>query len=286
MLLDIKRVLISFLTVCSLGAQAESVLYRGSNLDVVSLDEVLAQIPKGSVVIVSEQHGHAPHHRNQKALIEGLLGQGHQVDSALEFVQRRFNLEFERYMAGQLTDEQFTQAAEWGKIPFELYKPLIWTPVLSGGRSWGINADRRLTSKVAASGLESLSEKERLELPADFVVGNGEYFGRFREAMKDHASPDEIERYFAAQSIWDDTMAYEIKKIHDLAPHRTLVVIVGDFHNAYGGGLPDRLRARGLNARYTISQVAKGRQTCEQIKEEIKPRPQWGQRADWVWVSP
>lgn len=267
-------------------AFADSGWFNGDSAKQVDLKDVIRQIPKGSVVILSEGHDFAPHQANQELVMRELARAGHSVDSALEFLQRQYGVELEQYLAGQMDDLSFTKAVGWGGNQFALYKPLIWTPVAMGGRSWAINADRRLTDRVAKVGLNGLTEAEQRELPPGFTLGNSEYFERFVEAMRDHAPPEMLPNYFAAMSIWDETMAHEIKRIHEGAPERTLVVIVGDFHNAYGGGLPDSLRVRGVTNVVSISQVAKIDQTCDQLKKEIAPDSRWGRRADWVWVNP
>jgi uncharacterized iron-regulated protein len=72
-------------------------------------------------------------------------------------------------------------------------------------------------------------------------------------------------------------MAWRALQHLDENPEDILVIIVGDFHVSYGGGLPDRLRARGAADVVTISQVLE--------KDEVKVHPKYGARADFVWVS-
>lgn len=265
---------------------AEELFFDGNTGQTTDFESALGRIPPGAIVIVSEQHGFIPHQNNQEKVIRTLNKQGHRVDSALEFIQRRFYRELNSYLQYEISDAEFIEQIQWGKIPFAPYKPLIWTPLESGGRAWGINADRRITSKVASCGIEGLSPDEKKELPAEFTLGNSAYLERFTETMKDHVPYEKIMRYFAAQSIWDDTMAYELQKLQHAHPERTLVVIIGDFHNAYGGGLPDRLKARGAHDIHSISQVVwYDDETKEELLSEVSPHAKWGPRGEWVWVE-
>ncbi|MFN9065984.1 MAG: iron-regulated protein, partial [Bdellovibrionales bacterium] len=65
-----------------------------------------------------------------------------------------------------------------------------------------------------------------------------------------------------------------------------IVVLVGEFHKQYGGGLDDRLKARVLSSVMSISQVNTSGLNSEEIKEAIMPHPEYGPRADWIWAAP
>ena len=51
----------------------------------------------------------------------------------------------------------------------------------------------------------------------------------------------DINNLFTAQSIWDDTMAYETLEISRNLDH-PFVIIVGSFHVEYKLGLPSRVQ--------------------------------------------
>jgi uncharacterized iron-regulated protein len=69
-------------------------------------------------------------------------------------------------------------------------------------------------------------------------------------------------------------------------PDQVLVIIVGEFHVQYGGGTPDRLKARWPEARImTLSQVWTEGMSPEEIQAELQPSSQEGPRADYIWLS-
>lgn len=280
-----KNALLFILVFGFANAHAEDLFFDGRTGETAEFAEQMRVIPKGSIVVVSEAHNFLPHQRNQLRVVAKLHELGHQVDTAFEFIQRRFGSELLAYQRGLVSDEDFLKQIEW-RDNFSNYKPILWAPTAWQGQAWGINADLRISGKVSKAGFDSLTENERAEIPEGFALGDREYLERFTEAMKNHVGPTEIPNYFAAQCIRDDTMAFELKRRQNEHPERTIVVIVGDFHNSYGGGLPDRLRERGTQNIYTVSQIVwtKDQDEIDMLKD-VRPHPQWGIRADWVWVA-
>jgi uncharacterized iron-regulated protein len=130
---------------------------------------------------------------------------------------------------------------------------------------------------VSQSGLDSLTPEEQVLLPPNFQLGNADYFERFEATMKGHVPDEDIRRYFTAQSLWDDTMAWQSMKIMQENPRQSLVILVGDFHAAWGHGLASRLRARGAKDVLVVSQVYS--------IEEIDHHPDYGARGDFIFVS-
>jgi uncharacterized iron-regulated protein len=100
-----------------------------------------------------------------------------------------------------------------------------------------------------------------------------------------HIPEQAILRYFTAQSIWDETMSWQAVEFLRKNPSHVLVIIVGDFHAQYGGGLPDKLRQRGLTKIITFSQVNLTELTPEEQAAEMEPHPTYGPRADFIWVG-
>ena len=68
------------------------------------------------------------------------------------------------------------------------------------------------------------------------------------------------------------------------------MIIIGEFHVAYGGGTPDRLnqrlKSKGLHPKITtISQLYTADLTTDQIQQEITPSLLYGKRSDFIWLS-
>lgn len=260
-------------------------IYKGDTSKEQSLDEVLDQVTPGSVVVVSEYHGFAAHHEHQVQVIEGLIARGFVVNVGMEFIDYTQQPLLDKYLDGQLEEQDFLKQVRWGAIDYNYYKRQILAPLRSGGRTFGLNAPRSLSGKVARSGIGSLKPADRALLPPNFTIGNDKYFDRFKSVMGGHIAPEKLERYFTAQSLWDDTSAWQVMNIMKDRQDEVLVIIFGDFHNAYYGGLPDRIGKRGHSNIVTVSQVDIAETTPVERRELIAPHIKYGPRADYVWTS-
>ena len=260
-------------------------IYFGSTLEPASLTEIVRYTPKGSVVMIGEYHDNRAHHSHQVALMKELISQGHQVALGMEFFQTPYQSQVNDFLASALPEEEFLKKINWGSNDFGLYREQVELARQSSGLVRAINAPSALTSRVSKGGIDVLSEEERALLPPAFEKGNDLYFERFSSTMLGHVSLDKILNYFYAQSIWDDTMAYHIAEFKKKNPRVTLVVIVGDFHVRYFGGLPDRLSARTGMQPTVISQMNLEGLNGVEIQSEMNVDPKYGPRAGYIWTA-
>lgn len=260
-------------------------LYHGVSLQEAPVNQVAQSVAKGSIVIVSEQHDLKDHHDKQVEFLKALVSFGHTVSVGMEFFDYTKQTAVDSYLLKTLPEADFLKEVGWGKgFPFDMYREQVTLPLAHGGWTIALNAPRSLTNVISKNGVSSLTPEQLSLLPPHFVIGNSLYFDRFKETMNGHVKDDQIQKYFEAQSAWDDTMAWIATEYQKKNPDKTLVIIVGDFHAAYGGGLPDRLKARGAVHLVTISQVNFKGSSDSEASEDIR-HPQWGSRADWIWVS-
>lgn len=262
-------------------------LYDGSTGQALALDQVVQGVRPGQIVVVSEEHDLPRHHENQLAVLQALKHLNLKISVGLEFLSYPDQPLVDRYVRGEILEEEFLWAVHWDGYPFEWYRPLILFPLESGGHTRALNAPAALTTALARKGLDGLSAEERAWLPPDFHLGNDPYFERFAVEVRQHGDlPESMVRdFFAAQSAWDDTMAWQALAYLNANPDQVLVVIVGDFHAAYGGGLPDRLGARGASKVLVISQVNGYGLSEEELQKLLAPDPRYGVRADFAWLT-
>jgi len=278
-----KSNLLTFFFTFALFSCASATEFRDSQGSQASLEAFLKGVPKGSILVLGEAHNFEPHQRGQVEIMKSLRDLGHKIDVGMEFLEYPTQTETQAYRAGELGEEDYKTKIKWGSFPFELYKEQILFPsARDGENTWAINAPRSLTSRVSKVGIAGLTEEEKSLLPPDFKLGNAMYFERFVEAVP-HLPPGASERYFAAQSIWDDTMAW---KAGQAAQEHTLVIVVGEFHVQYGGGLPDRLKARypGRVVK-TLSMIKASDYEEGSLESQIQPHPKYGPRADLIRVD-
>jgi len=257
---------------------ASAQIYSGSTGKQTTVNDLVTQAQDGHIIVMGEHHGFPPSYENQRRILNELSSRRARISVGLEFFERQYQSEVNKFVSGESLEKDFLSDIGWGNnIPFENYRYQARFSHYYAGKTLALNARRALTSKVAKSGLDSLSADERAELPENFQLGNDFYKERFREIMSGHAPDEMIDRYFAAQSIWDETMADTACRFITDHPEQVLMIIVGDFHAAYGGGLPDRIKARGCSQLTVVSQVEEA--------SEIAPHPRWGSRGDFVWLN-
>ncbi len=262
----------------------------------VSLSQVVEQIQPGSVVLVGEIHNSPLHSQAQVDLLKTMALQGLKFDVGMELIAFLHQRKLNQYLMGEMSEEDFLRQSEWGAFSWDLYREQVLMPLAFGGHTWALNVPRLISNKVARGGLESLSEKERKYfVPPEFTVGNDHYRERFEAIIEDqhggHKMPPEImNRWFTAQSLWDDYMAYIASLVRQKRPDQVMVIFVGQFHVAYGGGLKDRLMARGVppDKILTISQdfIFPDENLEEVAGRDSIPHPVYGPLADFLQYSP
>ncbi len=263
-------------------------LIHGQNGQETTLTEALAKVVPGSVVIIGENHGLKTHQAQQLEIMKTLRSLGHKVSVGMEFFYYPTQEFVNQYRLGQLSEEDFLKKAEWGGTPFEFYRDQALFPnSAEGSFTWALNAPKLLTSKVAKQGLEALTTEESALLPPQFHLGRDSYKERFVGMMPHLPNPEAADRYFAAQSIWDDTMAWRATEFLQQHPEQTLVIVVGEFHVQYGGGLPDRVKARASQVPVlTFSQFNTNDLTDDEINQGTENSSKYGSRADYIWLAP
>lgn len=282
----VRLFLISMLLTACAHAQNNGIL-RGDNLKSISLEQSIQDIHPGSVVIIGENHGLKAHQKQQMEILTALRNKGLKVSVGLEFFSYPDQHLVNDYRNGHLLESEFLKLIKWGGTPYEFYRDQVFFPDLhENAATLALNAPRSLTSKIAKNGLPSLSPVDLALLPPQFSLGRESYHRRFLEAIPHLPSPEAADRYFAAQSVWDDTMAWKATDFMRSNPEHVLVIVVGDGHVQYGGGLPDRVRARypGISV-WTYSQINTLGLDEKEISKEIEPSPIYGLRSDFLWLE-
>ncbi|WII73797.1 ChaN family lipoprotein [Bdellovibrio sp. 22V] len=279
--------LVSVLLSACAHAQSTGIL-RGNDHQAVTLEDSVSSVQPGSIIVIGENHGFKEHQNQQVAIMQALRARGLKVSVGMEFFTYTQQSLVDSYRQGSLTEADFLKAVQWGSPSYDYYRDQAVFPNLAeGSATLALNAPRGLTGKVAKQGLSSLTPEENRLLPPQFSLGRDSYKQRFLGMMPHLPSPEAGERYFAAQSIWDDTMAWRATDFITAHPEQVLVIVVGEFHVQFGGGLPDRLRARAPQVPVlTFSQVNTDGLSEDEISQEIAPSLSEGPRADFLWLAP
>ncbi len=260
--------------------------FRGDTLQASNFDALTAGFTAGDVLIISELHGNQIHHERQRVGLKALAQKANcTLSVGLEFLESPKQNLVDAYIAGQLNEADFLKQVGWGGNPFDDYREQLLLVRQTGGRGLALNAPRSLTGRISKVGVAGLTPEESALLPPKFTLGSAGYRERFDAIMGGHVPAAALQRYFEAQSTWDENMAYTATEHLRLNPTHCVAIVVGDFHAAWGGGLPDRLRARGAKRVLVISQVETRDLTEAELTAELGPHTRYGSRADAIWLS-
>lgn len=284
------------------------VVIDGATHSALGWSELVSTAAQSDIVLIGEVHGHPGVQSFLSAFWEDLTPQAGSAWLALEFFDRDQQTALDDYLAGVTTEEEFKKAAGRNDGNY----PAGHRAMVEGAKALGrpviaANSPRRYARLARTSGFEKLQglgpDTQRLfVVPSTMTEGRyrTEFENMMRDSLKEGAhtasekkekveaakqgdttpEPDDIEAkvqgYFRSQNLWDATMADSITR-PALAGARPVVMVVGQYHTDFNGGLLERVRALGPNLRVmTISLVD------ENPSQGISLRPADAGRADAV----
>jgi uncharacterized iron-regulated protein len=224
---------------------------------------------QSSLVCVGEQHDDPAHHRLQhvvlQALSEAAARDGRRLALGLEMLHRQYQVALDDYLRGTIDARMLARDTDWKRnwgFDFAMYQPMLHTAHEQRIQLIALNAPRALTRAVAREGLDALPDEVRASLPElDFT--DQEHRAYFWSAMgfSKHGSPHghghgSNERFYAAQVIWDETMASSAAAWLN-QPERRIMVIAGNGH-CHDAAIPSRVRRRNAQATTTSILVRTG----------------------------
>lgn len=265
--------------------QSFSQIYDGNTLRETSLNSFIDRIQPGSVVLLGEHHGLGAHRDQHLEVLNALRNKGLKVSVGMEFINYTEQTYLNEYRSGILSESDFLKAVKWGGFGFEFYRPQILFPLSSRGETaLGLNISRQITSKISRQGIESLTPEEAAQLPPQFTLGRDSYRERFMAAAGSHCRVPQ--NCFIAQCAWDDTMAWNVVNFMQNNPDQVLVIVVGEFHVQYGGGMKWRIQQRSpATAVHTLSQLWAEGWSDQDVSDALQISPIEGERADFIWIS-
>lgn len=223
----------------------------------VAPEALLDELAGGEVVLLGETHDEADHHRWQLHTLAALHSRRPDMVLGFEAFPRRAQPVLDRWVAGELTAQQFLAEVRWEEVwavPAELYLPLFEFARLHRIPMVALNVDRRLTQAIASKGWDGVAEAERegVSRPAPAPEA---YVKELERAHREHGGKTPLDNFVAAQQTWDRAMAEALAR----APRSRLAVgIVGSGHLRHGHGVALQLRDLGVRRIATLLPVAPG----------------------------
>ena len=215
----------------------------------ISLAEAVPALREADLILVGESHGNAGHHGAQLAVIRALHEAGDEVCVGLEMFQRREQAVLERWIGGDMAEDEMQAAflRNWG-VEWPAYREIFLYCRDNKVPMAGLNVPRAITRKVARQGFSSLTAEEIGLLPPIACRVAPEYESFLRNFTGSDGHQGAFERFCEAQLVWDAGMAAHALEYLGDRPGTTMVVMTGSVH-AWKPAMPDQVRRLAPEAR-------------------------------------
>ena len=237
--------------------------------------ELWARLRAARAVCAGEQHDSPHDHWMQLQVLDHLSTPAGPLGLGLEMVQQPFQGVLDDWSAARIDEAALRSRTAWAQrwgFDFALYRPMLELARDRHVAVVALNAPAELVKRVARVGVAGLDASERARLPqldlADAqhrawfdrmmaTVGGGHGHGHASDEPDDDADdapaesppappptmpkPDDI---YAAQVVWDESMADGAARWLAAGPARRLLILAGVGH-CHDSAIVRRLRRRG-----------------------------------------
>lgn len=218
----------------------------------MSAEELLSTLASHDAVCLGERHDRAGDHFAQLEVIRGFGERQHlrgfEFGVAFEMVRQEFAPALAKYQRGDLDRDAFVEASrwesEWG-FSIHYYDPLFRAATQANAPLIALGVERELTRTVAREGIDALSEDDAARLP-DLDLKDTEHRQLFDALMSAHPGTDatSLDRFYAAQVIWDESMAEESARFLDERRPLGKLLIAAGLAHCHRSGVVSRLERR------------------------------------------
>ena len=183
-----------------------------------TISNVIEGVSRKKIVYVGEYHDRFAHHNVELQIIKGLFQKDPKIAVGMEMFQRPFQKTLDEYVSGSIDEREFLKKSEyfkrWG-FDYNLYKPILDYARAEKIPVVALNLSREITDKVAKTGMDSLTNDERKDVPEQMDFSDLEYRDRLRQVFDQHAAASErnFDFFLQAQILWDEGMALAHRRL-------------------------------------------------------------------------
>jgi uncharacterized iron-regulated protein len=228
---------------------------------VKSLAEVIDHVGGKKIIYAGETHNRFSHHVVQLEIIKNLHKKGKKVAIGMEMFQRPVQQVLDDYIAGKIEEREFLKKSgyfrSW-RFDFHLYRPILQFARSEHIPLVALNIPKEIVERVARSGLESLSDEEKKDVPAGMDFSDAAYRERLEKVFQEHESLRDrpFDFFYQAQVLRDEAMSESIDTFLRKQPGYQMVVLAGNGHVAHGSGIPQRtMRRNGYDYAVVLNDV-------------------------------
>jgi len=197
-------------------------------------------VARAKVIYVGETHDKAMDHAYELRLVRGMIRRRIAFAIGWEMFDYTQQALLDAWDRGAISLQQLFRETGFDRgwaIYSPIYARILETARRSARNNVALNAPPTLVRKVAHG--QKLSRQERALLPRDFTTNQAAY-QNFVSLMGEHPglTAEHLRSFFAAQNVWDQTMADRILRFERLRGETKLLVLAGRGHVAGGFGIP------------------------------------------------
>ena len=258
-------------------------IYNVRNQIEISEPEYIQELSNYSIIVLGEKHYTTAVQLAEAKTIREVVLSKNKVGSfttGWEFLnitsQNMTNSLFAKVKNSEITSEEFLIETQ-GKTPTSSYAPVIDVTAELGGNLLGMNLSRAEKDPVTKNGIEAIDPKL---LPPGFDYGTPGYFERFQEIMQGHATPEQVNNYYASQCVVDDVMAYHLLKDSN---QELKFLIAGSFHTDFYDGAVNRMKVRNNQLSLATVKIVDASDYSENELMEVLHDDKYGDVADYIY---
>ena len=203
----------------------------GSGL--ITFSGMIAELIDQRVVFVGEKHNDPWHHQTQLHVISSLHQNSVPLAIGLEMFTARDQRFLDAWVGGKISEQEFVRVFQqnWG-FAWPLYRDIFLYARQERIPLFGLNVPRSITQKVAAKGVQALSDRELDDLPPNISCDLDARYKKFIRRLFHFKESSErtFNNFCEAQVVWDQAMAWHLADYLKRYPDRRVVVLAGAVH--------------------------------------------------------
>ncbi|MGV1099627.1 ChaN family lipoprotein [Thiovibrio sp. JS02] len=238
----------------------------------LSFADIARQLADKQVVYVGENHTRYADHLLQLRVIRALFAENPKLAIGMEMFSRDMQPVLDRYLAREFDEWEFLKKSSyfsrWG-YDYRFYRDIINFARAKQIPIVALNQEKERVSKIFKEGsTTALTEEDLAKVPADRDLSIAGYRERIADVFTMHgqhgATPEQVNGFFQAQALWDETMAESVANYLSANPEQRMVVIAGQGHTVKDTAIPPRVARRLPRIRQAVILNA----------EDAEPNPQ------------
>ncbi len=243
-----KILFLTIMVALTFSVVAELTLIKVETHEVLDIAALQQDLRGYDVIFFGEHHDDSQIHALQHKLVPGLLDEKRALILSFEMWERHSQGVLDDFLAGKIDEADFIKNSDaWPN--HEDYLPLVTFAQKHGLKAIAANIPRHYAARVAREGwdyVDQLPPEERALIAARLTAPDDDYKKVFMSLMQGGSMHQmgamNMEQFFQAQCIKDDTMAESIALALSENPEARVIHFNGDFHSRGFLGTVSRLR--------------------------------------------